>query len=105
MELQQNKDFDFLCFLDLLKDCYNSSKIIDFIILFYDNNDPKNYQNIGNYQHSIDKLSSEEFKINYFSIILKKNYLMVYINLYFIHIIKWEKMRNLKNIISKMKRL
>ena len=59
MELQQNKDFDFLCFLDLLKDCYNSSKIIDFIILFYDKENPKNYQNIGNYESLIDTLSSE----------------------------------------------
>ena len=34
IELKQNKNFNFLCFLDLLKDCYNSSKIIDFIIFF-----------------------------------------------------------------------
>ena len=34
IELKQNKNFNFLCFLDLLKYCYNSSKIIDFIILF-----------------------------------------------------------------------
>ena len=53
--------------MDLLKYCYNSSKIIDFIILFYDKENPKNYQNIGNYEYLIDTLSSEEFQNKLFS--------------------------------------